>query len=62
MDESSTVWQSIRFGNGEAGAGDFRCDAEAFCETACKSSLAGANITDEFNDVRTIFGEVFAEF
>ena len=61
MDEGFAVWEGVRFGDGEAGAGNFRCNTEAFSETARKSSFAGADVADKFDNVRTIFGEVFAE-
>lgn len=49
--KSFAVWTSIGFGNGETGAGDGFFNAETFSEATNKSSLAGANVADKFNNV-----------
>ena len=46
---ASAIWQGIRFGNSETGAGDLLFNTKAFSEATSESGLAGADITDEFN-------------
>lgn len=68
MRESFAVGQGVGFGNSEAGAGNFRCEAEASSETANKSGLAGADVADKLNNGGGGFagghrlGEFLAEF
>ena len=52
MNEAAAVFQSVRFGDGEAGAGDGLCDAEACGEAAGEGGFAGTDVTDEFDNYR----------
>lgn len=54
VSESFAILQGVGFGNSKTGAGDFGFNAETFGETADKSSFAGANIADEFDN--SVFG------
>ena len=61
MDEATAVFHGVRFGDGETGAGDRLCDTEACGEATSEGSFASTDVADEFDNLRTLFGELFTK-